>query len=467
VQQNTMRVENGPEAGRVFGVTPMADLMLKFQAAKDAAAANPNNDQNDRMMQRPQMVASAPPQQAPSQQMPNLDLSGQGGPRIMASGGNPQTMRVVGSGNGAVVDLGTEPAQPVSLDYTRGKIDIPGVGRGYYGKDGNAYVQNPDGSVTKALLGYDMEGSMALNKANLEQQKTRAEIAHTQEATRASQVNNPDFSGTGSPGVTGDAAMAQLDPGTAATVRAMLEGRMQPPGQMALRNPRVLQLINLANQIDPTFDATTWTQRYKTAQDFSSGGKSGQALTSYSTLLDHINNVAKTGAALNNFSGFPFANDVNDLVNNIEGRSGDPRVAAAVAAKTNFDNELAKAMASGHITDASVGKQAATLSLGMPDAQREAAIKEIVSLLGSKINETGNAYIRGMGKTGLNPADLLTPGAKATYLRYMGVDAPTGTLMNAPAQAASAASAPQVGEVRKGYMYRGGDPSNPTSWMKQ
>jgi hypothetical protein len=30
----------------------------------------------------------------------------------------------------------------------------------------------------------------------------------------------------------------------------------------------------------------------------------------------------------------------------------------------------------------------------------------------------------------------------------------------------SLAGAPQVGEVRKGYQYKGGDPSNPSSWMK-
>lgn len=353
--------------------------------------------------------------------------------------GRPTMMRVVGAGNGQVTQLSPEMGAPPQLDQSRPQIDIPGVGKGTYGADGNAYVANPDGTTTKVLLGYDAQGSAALTKANLANAATAASTAHTLEETRASKANSPDFGSVGTSGATGDAALGSLDPGIAATLKAMNDGKIAPPTGAALRNPRVMQLLALGAQVYPGFDMTTWTTRYKTAQDFASGGKSGQAITSYSTLLDHANDVAKTGEALKNFGGFPFSNDVNDVVNNIEGRSGDPRVTAFLTAKTNFDNELAKAMASGHITDSSVAKQAQTLSMGQSDAQREAALKEIVSLLGSKINETGNAYIRGMGKSGVNPADLLTPGAKATYLKYVGVDSPSGTLMDRPQGAASAA----------------------------
>jgi len=96
-------------------------------------------------------------------------------------------MRVFGAGNGSTVELKPEPARAVPLDYTRGQIDVPGVGKGYYGRDGNAYVMNPDGSKTKVLLGYDQAGSQALNNQDMLRRKTEQEILQSQETVAASQ----------------------------------------------------------------------------------------------------------------------------------------------------------------------------------------------------------------------------------------------------------------------------------------
>jgi hypothetical protein len=400
---NYMRFESGPQAGRVVDMDKaIADIRRQEAQAALARGENP---------------------------------------------GAPRMMQVVGTGNGSTVTLQPQEA-PAKVNLGVDTVEFRG-NKYRYSKDepGVAYMLDDYGRPkSKLILGYDMEGSMRLNKANLDQEHTRAEIAHTQEQIRASQANNPDLANMGGPaGVTGQDALKALDPGTAGLVKQMVEGRMAPPTGMALRNPRILQLLELANQVDPGFDAATWATRYKTAQDMAPQGTTGKMLTAYSTLLDHINNVEKTGAALKNYGGFPFSGDVNDLVNNIKGRSGSPEITAFMAAKTNFDNELAKAMASGHITDSSVAKQAATLAPGQSDEQRQAALKEIVSMLGSKINETGNSYIRGMNAKGIDPADLLTPGAKATYLRYMGGSSPSGTLINGGPSGGSSSSAAPAG----------------------
>lgn len=100
----------------------------------------------------------------------------------------PQGMRTVGYGDGNVVDLGVDKSPPAPIDFSRGMADIPGVGKGYYTKDGrSAVVTNPDGTKTKVILGYDMAGSMALNKANLEREQGQAQIAHINEEIAASQ----------------------------------------------------------------------------------------------------------------------------------------------------------------------------------------------------------------------------------------------------------------------------------------
>lgn len=94
-----------------------------------------------------------------------------------------QRMRVVGVGGGQVTDLGEEDARALPLDYTRAGIDIPGVGKGTYSRDGRyAVVNGPDGP-TKVILGYDAEGSRRANVQNLQMEKLRADLEGQQEQT--------------------------------------------------------------------------------------------------------------------------------------------------------------------------------------------------------------------------------------------------------------------------------------------
>src|SRR5665213_1211269 len=88
---------------------------------------------------------SSPLQAASAAQFPNpVAQGGTQAPQVMGQGSQQGMMRVIGSGNGVTMDLGSQPAQAVPIDYRKGQIDVPGVGRGYYGTDGNAYVANPD-----------------------------------------------------------------------------------------------------------------------------------------------------------------------------------------------------------------------------------------------------------------------------------------------------------------------------------
>lgn len=92
-------------------------------------------------------------------------------------------LRVVGYGNGQVTDLGEEAWSAPPLDYTRGGIEIAGLGKGQYGADGrSAYVQTPQG-MTKVLLGYDADASDARNDRAL-QRRVREEAIATSQAAR-------------------------------------------------------------------------------------------------------------------------------------------------------------------------------------------------------------------------------------------------------------------------------------------
>lgn len=119
----------------------------------------------------------------------NLDFVGRQGGGQQQATAQPQANRVVGYGNGQMTDLGVS-ARPVDPDFSRPQADIPGLGKGYYSKDGrSAFIKNRDGSTTEVVLGYDAEGSDQMNRRALAREKGRAEIDQTlasTEHTRAS-----------------------------------------------------------------------------------------------------------------------------------------------------------------------------------------------------------------------------------------------------------------------------------------
>ena len=87
-------------------------------------------------------------------------------------------VRVVGVGPSGQTDHGEEDARPMPIDYTRPGIEIAGLGKGRYTADGrHAIIQNPDGSQTKVVLGYDAEGSARRNLQALKMREAESELA--------------------------------------------------------------------------------------------------------------------------------------------------------------------------------------------------------------------------------------------------------------------------------------------------
>lgn len=88
-----------------------------------------------------------------------------------------QAARVVGVGGSGVTDLGMEQGGNYQVDMSRPPIEIAGLGKGYYTKDGrSAIIQNPDGTQTRALLGFDREATMRNKFNDLKMQKDEADI---------------------------------------------------------------------------------------------------------------------------------------------------------------------------------------------------------------------------------------------------------------------------------------------------
>ena len=121
-----------------------------------------------------------------------------------ASAQGPQAapMKLYGYGNGTLSSLGNAEADASSsADISRNPVDVPGLGKGYYSKDGrSAIITNSDGSKSQVLLGYDRAGSQAIDAYNMQRQKTQGDIAHTSAETdlvnaKVAEYSKPDAGG--------------------------------------------------------------------------------------------------------------------------------------------------------------------------------------------------------------------------------------------------------------------------------
>jgi hypothetical protein len=106
-----------------------------------------------------------------------------------ASGGEPRKIKLYGAGNGQTVDMGEEDStgRP-QLDLTRAPVDVPGVGKAYYSKDGRgAYVMQNGVPVARVMLGYDDAASRQRKRQNLDHgERLERDIAHTDAQTARS-----------------------------------------------------------------------------------------------------------------------------------------------------------------------------------------------------------------------------------------------------------------------------------------
>lgn len=307
-----------------------------------------------------------------------------------------------------VANAATNQAMP---DYAS-PIEIAGVGKGFRIKGDPSGILLADGRI--AHIGVDVEGQRKQQMADLAMQKAKQslQIGDAQIAALQAKANGKSEDGNLDP--------ANLPDGVKEQVQALIEGRMAFPSGMALRTPYWQKMLQLVAAQDPTFDAVNYNARSKTRSDFSSG-KSAQAITAFNTVLGHMENLKDAGDALKN-SDSPVW---NAAANKASEWTGDPRIRNYNVAKDAVVGELVKAFNNGHITDSQLKEWGSNVTAANSPEQMEAVNKQLVSLLGSKINAMGDQYNNGMGTT-KKGIELLSPKAQAVYAKITGEAVPTG-----------------------------------------
>lgn len=252
-----------------------------------------------------------------------------------------------------------------------------------------------------------------------------------------------------------EAALKGLPPEATQYVKAMVEGRLQPPSSYAMARQGSMwpALIAKAMQYDPTFDETSWAGRVATRKDFTSG-QAAKATTAINTALGHAGVVMDAFSALGNGS-LPSLNAAMNWVDKQFGGEGVTNATEAVGALASEARKVFATTGGGNLTELENWEKNFPIN-GSP-AQQQGAMKQFVNLLDSRLAALSDQYNRGMGTAG-DPMALLQPQARAVYERltgrqpenstgYQSGKPPAGTPQPAAPSAPSAAVDPMTGST--------------------
>jgi hypothetical protein len=219
--------------------------------------------------------------------------------------------------------------------------------------------------------------------------------------------------------LTGDEFLATKPPAQASLIKAIAEGRMQPPAGYAQRSPKVQQLLRDVAQYDPGFDLTLWKSRNDTLRSATSG-KIGQNVASFNTAIGHLDTLDQSIDALGNTSFTPY-----NRAANAARATYDPDFASNLrnfeASKTAVIDELTRAFrgTGGNVHDLQQWEENIN-SADSPQALHS-AVRRVSELLHSRIDALGDQYNRGMQlKVPKDSTELLSPKAKDALDRIEG-----------------------------------------------
>lgn len=219
-------------------------------------------------------------------------------------------------------------------------------------------------------------------------------------------------------GVHGDELLKLLPDDKQGTIKALTEGRMPFPSNAAMQSPYWQGMLSLVSAYDPEFDAVNYGSRAATRKDFTSG-KASQSVNALNTVMGHIDELMNASDALDNTS-YPW---LNSAKNYLKDKAGDTKQQTAIKnfniARQAVVDEVERAYRGTGGSEAGIEEWKKSLSTADSPEALHAASKQLLHLLGSKLDALGDQYSKGMGtsKTGL---ELLSPKAQAVYDRAFG-----------------------------------------------
>jgi hypothetical protein len=237
------------------------------------------------------------------------------------------------------------------------------------------------------------------------------------------------------------------DPAYKDLVTSMSNYEVAPPS--AGRNPayrnKVLEDIR---SINPSYDETVFDGKKAQERAFASG-KIGDTTRSLGVTISHLGVLAELGQALKTGN----VQMINAAKQNWQAQFGSQAPTDYQFAKSIVADEVAKSVIGGQNAQSDRETLAANLKASNSPEQMQGVITTAQKLMAGQLGGLRQQY------------NSYHPGANNFDQRFLSDDT-TAALrkFHGGAQTQTPSGMPTIGEVRKGYRYKGGDPSQQSSW---
>lgn len=300
---------------------------------------------------------------------------------------------------------------------------------------GLAHRFGPQGAVM--LLNSDPDAKMSsvlpadVIKANpgLANQKVGDYVSKLGQQLGMDPIGAPDSgqSGAGAQitGNTMEERLASVPQQFRSTIQAMLDGRAEALKGFVLRSPYGQAMMRMANDVDPAFDQSVFSQRVSTRRAFAPGGTVGKNITAINRVLGHAGNVLLPAFQALDNGQFPSWNAAANWIAQQTGNKAPTNAKQAVGAVAAEARKVFAANGGGNLTELKDWEDSFPIN-GSP-SQQIGALKQFVGLMDSQIDTLQDQWDKSMGPTSHDKVvDLLSPAGKQSLSVLRGLNPDKG-----------------------------------------
>jgi hypothetical protein len=275
--------------------------------------------------------------------------------------------------------------------------------------------------------------------------------------------------------------LASLPPAARNTIKNIADYKLNP---QSLGYKDRTAYLNLVTQYDPSYDMTRFRTINDARKNFSGTGVEARNFSSNDMAIKHIGSALDNIEAVGNYTYAP------GVLNPIRGaikRETDPQYQAA---RKNLEvdidavaNELMRSFrGSGSASEKEATEWRSKFPINGSPVEQRAAMAEAARLLASRVTASGNRFNDAMGPSNVrDPYSWLSPEGQDVIRFATQMDpqkpipkdwrllSPGGHMTDGQSPAPQNPSAPKppvVGEVRKGYRFKGGDWKKRDNWER-
>ena len=221
-------------------------------------------------------------------------------------------------------------------------------------------------------------------------------------------------------------------------------GQIKPLSGFAMRSPYGQSVMSRVKELNPDYRAGDVESSIKATKDFATG-KNGNTVRSLNVAVNHLDTLGQLSDALNN-------NDINlfnKIGNTYAQQTGNPIPTNFNAAKKIVADEIVKGIvgSGGSVSDRE--EAANTINAANSPAQLKGVIDTYKQLLGGQLSGLKQQYETTTGKKDFNK--FISPNTQ----KNIGDHSQTNQ-----------SNVPEIGTIKSGYKFKGGNPADQNSWEK-